>query len=149
MIVYALNLNEGPNFGKLVTLEVDNVTAIFRDGLTDTLYAAVDSDARALFSGDARLEATWSKRIVTEKYETYAWLEVESDFTDADAETAASVAVTIADADGATLASATLTDRTPVRLPAFRERELIVTVVSKARITAVKLASTTEELKAL
>lgn len=149
MKVYALNLNEGPHFGKMVSLDVGSVTALFRDGPTDTLYAALATAAQALFSGTARQTATWTKRIVFDKYETFAWLAVESDFTDADGVTAVTATVTIANAAGATLYSVVVSSRDPVRLAAFREPELVVTVASKARVTAVRLASTTAELKAL
>lgn len=142
--LYALDLTSG----NLKTIPLESMSAMYRDANTDTLFVASASTANAMLAGTTRAIGTWQRRVTFDKYETYAWIEVESDFTDADG-SAVSAAVTIADSTGATVASVTVSDRTPVRLAPFIERELIVTVVSKARITAVKLASTTGELKQL
>lgn len=146
--LYALNLNEGPNFGRLTTVDITTASALYRDTPTDTLYTAVATAVNALFSGTTRLSATWVKRIVLEEYHSFSWLMVQSDFKDVNG-AAVTATVTIADAAGAVLSTTVVSSREPVRLAAFRELELVVTVVSKARITAVHLASTTEELKAL
>lgn len=144
-VAYALDLETG----KLVTLALASVSALFADKSTDTLFAASGTTATAVGAGALRSSGTWKKRFVTEKYESYAWLYVESDFKDADGVTAASVTVTVADADGTTLATATVSNRDPVRLAPFCEREVIVTVSGKPRTTRVVLASSTEELQRL
>lgn len=140
---YALN----PKTGKLVTVDTPDLSAAFLDKPTDTLYVAVSDDVHALFGNTiARATGTWAKRIVQPKYESFGWLQVESDFTDVDG-SAAAVAVTVADEAGNTLVTLQVTSRTPVRVAPFREREIVVTVSSAARVTAVTLASTMEELK--
>lgn len=146
--LYALNLNEGPNFGRLTTVDITTATALYRDAPTDLLYTAVGTAVNALFAGTTRLSATWVKRIVLEEYHSFAWLMVESDFTDANA-SAVTATVTIADSAGTVLSTTVVSSRDPVRLAPFREREFVVTIASKARITAVHLASTTAELQAI
>lgn len=141
---YALDLADG----KLTTVEIDNPTALFRDTWTDALYVSSLDAVSALFTGATRESATWSRTIVFPKYETFSWLVVESDFLDADA-TAESAVVNVYNESGTLLSTSTVSSRTPVRLTPFYEREIRVEVVSRARITGVILASTTDELQAV
>jgi hypothetical protein len=137
--------------GRLTSRPLTGLTTLYRDPPTDALFATYGADVSKITGATARAEATWSKRIVLEKYETFAWLEVRSKFTDADGVTARSVTVTVTDTAAVpnTLASLTVSDRTPVRLPPFREKEVVITVTSRARVTGVFFASSSEELKAL
>lgn len=143
--LYSLHLPSA----QLKSLPLTNLTAMYRDVVNDTLFIAYSTDAKSLFSATLRDSGTWKKRIVTEKYETYSWLYVESDFLDGDGTTAASVTVTVANAAGTTLATNVVSSRDPVRVTAFREKEVIVTVSGKARTTRVTYASSAAELKAL
>ena len=76
-------------------------------------------------------------------YAFFAWLQVDGDMTPA---TPATVRLY---GDGALLYSAVVTSTAPMRLPAGRYLEYEVQIESKARITKVLAASSTEELKAL
>jgi hypothetical protein len=142
--VYALDSS-----GKLVTVEADDFTSLYRDLITDRLYGASGTAVEALFTASSRLEGTWKRRIVLDKPANFGWLAVESDFLDKDGATARSVVVTVYNAAGTVLSTSTVSSRTPVRLPQMREREVIVGVVSKAIVTRVTLASTADELKVL
>ncbi len=143
---YALSLTDG----KLTTVELDDgAAALYRDLFTDTLYvAALNNIAGFAAADDGRLTATWKKLITLPKYETFAWYRIESPFTDLDG-SAASAILNIYTAAGVLLCTTTVTSTTPDRLQPFKERELILEVISAARITAVTLASTSEELQAI
>jgi len=143
--LYALDLNSGA----LKTVPLTNLSALYKDTPTDTLLAAVGAAAVSMFTATGRATGTWKKRVLLENYETFTWAALDSDFLDANGSSAVTAALTIADAAGTTLASLTISDRTPVRLPPFKEKELIVTVASKARITALHMASSSAELKQL
>jgi hypothetical protein len=147
-LTYALTLTPGPQLGKLVAISTPDFSAALADKTTDSLYLAVADDAHQLHAGTVRDTGTWARRIVQAKYESYSWLKVLSNFTDADG-SAASVTVTIADAAGTTLATNVVTSREPVRVAPFRELEIILTVSSKARVAEVVFASSAEEMKAV
>jgi hypothetical protein len=140
--IYALDSSS-----KLVTLESGSSSAVYRDAITDTLVSATGTTAEALFTAATRLEATWTRRIVLPAHANLGWLEVEADYLDADGSTARSVVVTISKPSGTVLATKTVTSDAPVRLPAFREKEIVVSIVSKAKVTRVRMASTAKELK--
>lgn len=141
-LTYALNLTTG----KLVTLTTPDLSAAFVDKPTDSLFVAVEDGATALFQGTTRDTGTWTKRVIQPRYDTYSWLEVESAFTDANG-AAASVTITVSDAAGNVLSTNVVSSRTPTRVAPWREKEVIVTISSKARIASVTFASSAEELK--
>lgn len=140
---YALDLATG----KLTTLDLTGPAALYRDDFTDTLYMASLNDVYALFSGTTRVSGSWKQLVVMPQYESLGWLQIESDFLDADG-SSVTATVTVTSPAGATLATATVSDRTPVRLAPFYEREFYVEVASKARIASVTLTTTPDELKA-
>lgn len=143
LTTYALHVKTG----KLVTLDTPDLSALFLDKPTDTLYAAVTSDVQSLFSDTTtRDTGEWTKRIVQPRYETYSWLQVDSTFKQADG-TAAAVAVTIYNSEAVQLAQCVVTSREPVRVPDFLEQEIIVKVESVARVASVTFASSAEELR--
>lgn len=140
--LYALDVASG----KLVTVDAgDEVSALYADRATDALYAAAGTDAHNLFGATVRRTGTWKKLLVLDEFETFAWCEVTSDFTDADG-AAASVTLNIYNAAGTLLASATVSNREPVRLAPFCEQEIQLEVVSKAKVSLVRLAGDAAEL---
>ena len=85
---------------------------------------------------------------MAQAYATYAWLQAQSTFLDAD-NSAASVTVTVSNAAGTVLATTVVTSVDPVKITPFYEREFYVKVESKAQVSAVHLATSTKELQAL
>lgn len=145
---YALNLNPGPFYGKLTQISTPDLSAAFNDRSSDSLYVAVGLNLHQLHAAETRVEGTWSRRIVQARYESYSWLMVISDFTDADG-TPASITVTLTDAAGNVLSTSVVSSREPVRLPAFHTEEIVVTVSGKARAAEVVLASSAQELQSV
>jgi len=127
--------------GKLVALDLTS-TAFHVDLVTDTLYVVNGTTIKAAFSAATARTANWKTGIaVMPAQAPLAWAQVASDF-----ESAVTVRWT---ADGALRHTMTFTSRTPQRLPAGRYLEHTIEVESAARVTAVTLAGSTEELKAI
>lgn len=138
---YALD----PVAGKLGRVDV-TATAFYSDLSTDTLYAANGAAVAGLFRGTARTGYWKSKRVVMPQHTGFAWLAVESDF-----ESPVTVKWTgwVQPSNEATKETDTVevTSRQPVRLPARRFLEHEIEVQSAARINAVTLASSGDELR--
>ena len=127
--------------GKLVRLDLA-ASALYVDLVTDTLYLTAGTAIQAAFSGTGLRTATWKTGlIVLSATVPFAWAQVDSDFE---------APVTLRwTADGALRHTTTFTSRAPQRLPPGRWLEHEVEIESKARVTAVTMAGTTDELKAL
>lgn len=135
--VYSLNIPAG----KLSTVNIGAPTTLYVDNITDKLYAASGTNIVALFANpSAARTGTWkSKVFVLPRPSSFAWLAVESDF---------SAPVTVKwYGDGVLRHTATVSSRTPVRLPAgtFLEHEL--EVETSARWSSLTIASSTDELQ--
>jgi hypothetical protein len=135
--VYALNVGAG----KLVTATLDSPpTTLYVDNITDKIYAASGTNVTALFTATQRRTATWrSKIFVLPRPVPFVWLQIESDF---------SAPITVEwYGDGVLRYTATVSSRTPVRLPVgeFLEHELAVS--STARWNSLTIASSTGELQ--
>lgn len=125
--------------GKLTTLDL-SATAFYRDLLTDTLYAASGTTIKGLFTAGTRRTAIYkSPRIVLPAYESFAWLQADSEY-------ATSVTVKVY-RNGALVQTKVLTGRKPVRCKTGRHNEWEIQVESAEKVTGLTLASSTEELK--
>lgn len=134
---YALHMGTG----KLTTLDVTG-SAFYTDLLTDRLYVARGRSIVALFAGPGYRTGTWRSKIhVSPKQDGFAWLAIESDF---------SADITVKwYGDRALVYTATVTSRTPVRLPAGRYLEHEIEVVTTARWNKLTIASSTGELQSI
>lgn len=130
--------------GKLIKLDLTGVTAVHTDKRSDTLYVATGSGLFALFRGTGSRIGVYRTGIVqTPKYESFAWLQVDSDFS-------APVTVKWYGDDSTTAKhTATVTSTQPVRLPAGRYREHEVEIQTASRVTSLTLASSTAELRSV
>lgn len=135
---YSLHLTTG----KLTRLETGGglVSAAYQDPITDGLYFCAGTQIFRLGGASTRLDGTWrSKKVILPHQQPLAWLSVESDYT---------APVTVRwFGDGALRHTVTLDKWGPVRLPPGRYLEHEVEIVSKGTVSAVTLASTTQELQ--
>ena len=137
---YALHMGTG----KLISVDVQG-SAFFTDILTDRLYVAKANDIIALFNGSAYRTGVWRSKIaVLQAQAGFAWLGIESDFKVNDVLTPISVRWY---GDGALIYTATVTSRTPVRLPAGRYLEHEIEISTTARWNKLTFASSTAELQ--
>ena len=115
-----------------------SVTTLCQDLLTDTLYCASGAQAIPLFAG-SRLSATWRSRVVLADLRTLpGWARIDGPFD---------AAVLRVYGDGLLVyTTPTIANNLPVRLPAGRYRELEFEVESDGIVTAVVMASSSEEL---
>lgn len=116
-----------------------DVSAVFTDLLTDTLYLVVGTevlpDLRA-----AALTGVWrGKIIIANDHPGFGWLRVNGDL-------GGSVVVRVYGNEVLHFTSPAITTRAPVRMPAGRFREWEIEVESAVRITSVTLASSAAEL---
>lgn len=119
-------------------------TATFVDKQSDTLYAISGSNIVAVFGGTSRRVAKWkTPRTTLPQQAGLAWLKV---LGDQDATNPVTVRWY---GDGTLRHTATITSIEPVRLPAGRWLEHEVEVESRARITQVMLASSTQEMQSV
>jgi hypothetical protein len=132
---YALHLGTG----KLISVDVQG-SAFYTDMLTDRLYVVNGNNIIALFSGATYRTGVWrSKVAVLQKQTGFAWLGIESTF---------SAPITVRwYGDGALVYTATVTSRTPVRLPAGRYLEHEIEIETTARWNKLTFASSTAELQ--
>ena len=117
------------------------VTAIYSEMQTDALFVADGANIIRVFTTGSRTGVWKSPVIIMPAQTPMAWLRVF--FRD----NTSTSAVVKWYADGELRHTATVTNSTPVRLPAGRWLEHEVEVESASRITRVELVSTTEELK--
>jgi hypothetical protein len=117
------------------------VTAIYAEMETDALFVADGANIIRVFTTGSRTGVWKSPIIIMPAQTPMAWLRVF--FRD----NTSTSAVVKWYADGELRHTATVTNSTPVRLPAGRWLEHEVEVESASRITRVELVSTTEELK--
>lgn len=135
---YSLNLETS----KLVSLTVQ-ASAVFMDTATDTLYITQGTAIKALFAGAGPRNALWrSKKFVMPQYTGFAWLQVESDFD----QTGATIRLY---GDGTQYHTVVVTGRDPVRVPSGEWGEHVIEIESDERTTAIKIASSIEELMTL
>lgn len=129
-----------------VTKKINQVsasgTALFADGVTDTLYLAHGTAISALFSGAVARTALYRTGIIhLTQPQPMGWLQCDSDF---------SSPVTVRwFGDGVLRHTATLTSLAPVRLPPGRYQEQEVEIETSARITSLTLAGSTQALQAV
>lgn len=119
-------------------------TAVFDDVVTDAAYVADNGKVKRLFSpSGARATGQWKSGLMGMPAQVpFAWGKVVSDFE--------AGPVTLQwSADGALRHTKVVASIEPFKLPPGRYLEHQLDVQSKSRVTAVMLASTTEELKAL
>jgi len=124
---------------KLVEIDATGST-LYLDTVTDTLFIANGTSIYSLFSTGRRTGLYRTGVINPGSQMPFAWLQVDSDF-------AAPVTVRWY-GDGVLRHTATLTSIAPVRLPTGRYLEHEIEIESTARVTSVKLAGSTDELKA-
>lgn len=119
-------------------------TAAFDDLLTDTLYVVSGTKILAVYGGTTRRTGKWKSKLVTMPQQVgLAWIKVYGDQKPADPVTVKLYA------DGVLRHTATFTDLSPQRLPHGKWLEFEVEVESKARVTSVVLASSTQELQSV
>lgn len=117
-------------------------TAAFADLSTDTLYAALGTSLSSVFGGGTRRVGKWkSGKMTLFQQQALAWLAVHGD------QDGASPVTVRWYGDGVLRHTATVTSTTPQRLPAGRWLEHEIEIESKARITRVVLAGSTQELQ--
>lgn len=127
-------------------------TAAFNDQLTDTLYVVSGTQILAVYGGTSRRTGLWkSKRITMPQQQGMAWIKVYGDQHPADpANDVLAKPVTVRlYGDGQLAHEAIFHNLTPQRLPSGRWLEFEVEVESQARVTAVMLASSTQELQSI
>lgn len=127
-------------------------TAAFNDLLTDTLYVVSGTQILAVYGGTSRRTGLWkSKRITMPQQQGMAWIKVYGDQHPADpANDVLAKPVTVRlYGDGQLAHEAIFHNLTPQRLPSGRWLEFEVEVESQARVTAVMLASSTQELQSI
>lgn len=107
---------------------------------TDTLYlGGFDNTVRPMFAGQP-MTAQWLSGVFsTDEQPTFGWAKVEA--------LAYPARLTLYGDSGA-VATVTITDDEPFRLPPVRSREWQVEVVSAGRVVAVRLAESRQELEA-
>lgn len=128
------------------------VTAVYADVVTDAVYGVRENGIYKLFSSGRRVGTWKSGQIVFPGHPAFAWLQV---WGDQSADTPAVIEwwardIPTPQAPDPPLVlrkSHSVTDTLPRRLPAGKFSEHQVVVISKARITQVMLASSTDELK--
>ena len=129
---------------KLGTIsDLNNVSAAFVDRSVDTLYLAAGTSLKKVYGASTWRTATWKTgKLALQRQEPFAWLRVFGNQS-------AILPVTVKwYGDGTLIHTATITDTTPVRLPAGRYLEHEVEISSKAGITHVSLSGSTMELQA-
>lgn len=118
------------------------VTAVYRDTLSDHLFAVVGADVVKLFASARRTGRWRSGTMVMQSQVALAWVQ-------ADGDQSALVPATVRwYGDGQLRHTAVLHDITPQRLPPGRWLEHEVEIESAARLTKVVLVSSTAELRA-
>jgi hypothetical protein len=114
-------------------------SSIFHERMNDAIYGASGTSVYKLFSGASKTGRWKSKIAVLEKQAGFAWLVIESDF---------SAPITVRwYGDGVLRHTATVTSRTPVRLPVGRWLEHEVEVETTARWNSLTMASSGDELR--
>lgn len=144
---YALHMASG----RLTTMDLAVAgAAMYRDLMTDTLYVASAFDLDSIATETLRTTGEWAKRVTLDQYCAYKWVQVDSDFLDADGTTPVTVTVTLLAEDGTTVLSTTVVgDREPKIMVPTNVQEYVLRVTSKARVTTVRLTSTMKEMKSL
>lgn len=130
--------------GKVTELDLEGstVSALYADKLSGTLCSASGGSVTASFGSTLRRTARWkSPRVTLASPQPMAWAQVFGD------QSVAFPATLRWYGDGALRHTMTFTDLTPQRLPAGRYLEHEVEVESKARLTRLVVASTSDELK--
>lgn len=131
------------SLGKLTELDTF-VTAVCRDVVTDGLFATLPSgDVVRMFSGGRRTGLWRTKLVQMPKQAPLAWLQVDGDHTPT------TPAIVRWYADGELRYEVEIRDRQPCRLPPGRWLEHELELESAARLTALRVASSTTELQAL
>lgn len=124
-----------------VDLQADDA---FVDMLTDTLYVANGTSITAIFGANTRRTGRWRSSIVTlPLQQPMAWVKVYGDQS-----TAAPVVVRWY-ADGVLRHTATFVSLEPQRLPPGRWLEHEIEVESRARVTRLIVAGSTQELQSV
>jgi hypothetical protein len=136
-VTYSLNISTG----KLSVVSIGAPTTLYVDNITDKIYAASGANVVSLFTNTTKRTGTWKSGIfVLPRPLGFAWLTIESDFA---------TPLTVKwYGDGVLRYTATVSSRTPVRLPAgeFLEHELEISGTS--RWNSLTIASSTAELQA-
>jgi len=119
------------------------VTAAFVDRSTDTLFVVIANEVFPVGTG-TKLTGLWKSPLMTLPAQAgFGWLKVYGD-------QGVSTPVTVRwYGDGVLRHTATLTNIAPQRLPAGRWQEHEIEVESKARITKLVMAGTTQELQSV
>lgn len=136
--IWCMNLPTG-KIGEVTFAQ--GYSAVYVDRTTDSIYGANGTSVYKLFSGGKRTGVWKSKLQVMPSQTGFAWLAVESDFADGP--------VTVRwYGDKVLRHTATVSSRTPVRLPVGRWLEHEVEVESASWLNKVTLASSGDELRA-
>lgn len=129
---------------KLGRIDAGSVTAVYSELLTDALYALDGTEIKHIHGGSEHRLGKWhSPKIVMPQQVSVSWLKVYGDQTVSDPATVEIYA------DGALRHTATAGSIEPQRLPSGRWLEYEIVVKSKARITRVVLAGSTQELQSV
>jgi hypothetical protein len=115
-------------------------SAFYLDRQKDAIYGSHGTNVWRLFQDATSRTGLWRSKIaVLEKQVSFAWLTIESDF---------SAPITVRwYGDGVLRHTATVTSRTPVRLPVGRWLEHEVEVETTARWNSLTMASSGDELR--
>lgn len=117
-------------------------TAAFTDKLSDTMYVANGTALSAVFGGTTRRTGRWESARLTLPLQTpMAWLAVHGEQSLTDPVTVRWYG------DGVLRHTATFTNLNPQRLPPGRWLEHEIEVESRARVTRVVMAGSTQELQ--
>jgi hypothetical protein len=154
--IYYLFYNYTPQGGSLTTgcyafdatskklstiVDLADVTAVFVERETDEMFSYNGTAVKKLFAATTKRTSVWkSAKITLPMQSGFAWLKVYGDQTEG-------VPATIKWYGDDIEHTITVDSTAPVRLPAGRYLEHEIEVTSKARITKVILAGTTQELQ--
>ncbi len=136
--IFYLNLASG-KIGQVTFAQ--NYSAVYVDRTTDAIYGSNGTSVYKLFASGKRTGIWKSKLQVMPSQTGFAWLAVESDFADGPGTVRWY-------GDGVLRYTATVANRTPVRLPVGRWLEHEVEVESASWLNKVTLASSGDELRA-
>jgi len=117
--------------------------AVFVERVSDTLYLALGTSINAVFGAATRRTGRWKSKLITlPVHAPFAWLQVFGDQS-------VGVPVTVRwYAEGVLrYTSPPVTGVAPIRLPAGRWNEHEIEIETKARVTSLILAGSTQELQ--
>lgn len=133
-------MSVGLETGKLTTVDLQ-ATACYNNRVNDRLYLLDGTNIKEMFTAPTQRNGSYRTGIIKiPDQKPFSWLQVDSDFT--------YPVVVKWRGDGDVRYTTALNSREPVRLPAGRYLEHELEISTRAQVTQVTLAGSTDELKA-